>query len=95
VDKAGFNHLRGGYGSVYGRGNSQISLFEAAINVLSVFNMSATMARQGGWVQLEQPDMCLASTMATMGKEILSHPTTQETKCLIVRPPAEVQEQKK
>jgi hypothetical protein len=54
----------GGYGSVYGRGNSQISLLEAATNVLQVFNMSATFARQGGRVQLELSDMCLALSIA-------------------------------
>jgi hypothetical protein len=34
VDETGFNHLRGGYRSVYGRGNSRISLLEASTNVL-------------------------------------------------------------
>ena len=31
--------------------------------------MSATMARQGGRVQLEQSDMCLALNMTKMAKE--------------------------
>ena len=31
--------------------------------------MSATMARQGGRVQLEQSDMCLALSVANMAKE--------------------------
>ena len=31
--------------------------------------MSATMARQGGWVQLEQSDMRLAMNMANMAEE--------------------------
>jgi hypothetical protein len=44
-------------------------LLEAATNFLQVFNMSATMARQGGRVQLEQSNMPLALNMAKMGKE--------------------------
>jgi hypothetical protein len=90
VDKVGFNHLRGGYGSVYGRGNSRISLLEAATNVLLVFNMSATMARQGGRVQLEQSDMHLALNMAKMAKEGFSPAAIEETKYLIKKPRAEV-----
>jgi hypothetical protein len=66
VDEAGCNHLREGYGSVYCRGNSRISLLEEASNVVQVFNMSATMARQGGRVQLEQSDMRMALNMAKM-----------------------------
>jgi hypothetical protein len=34
VDEAGINHLIGGYGRIDGRGNSRISLLEAATNVL-------------------------------------------------------------
>jgi len=30
--------------------------------------MSATVVGQGGWVQLEQSDMCLALNMAKMAK---------------------------
>jgi len=44
-------------------------LLEAATNGLQVFNMSATMARQGGRVQLEQSDMRLPLNMAKMAKE--------------------------
>jgi hypothetical protein len=39
--------------------------------------MSATMARQGGRVQLEQSDMRLALNMAKMAKAI----SDQETMC--------------
>jgi hypothetical protein len=39
-------------------------LLEAVTNALQVFNMSATMARQGVRVQLEQSDMRLAWNMA-------------------------------
>ena len=38
---------------VYVRGNSRSFDLEEATNLLNIFNMSATMARQGGWVQLE------------------------------------------
>jgi len=48
--------------------------------------MSATMARQGGRVQLEQSDMCLAMDMAKMANGEFSRaaidgnaPTDQET----------------
>jgi len=46
--------------------------------------MSATMARQGGRVQLEQSNMCLALNMAKMAKEGFLRTTTEETKYLIV-----------
>ena len=79
MDKEGCKHLGGGYGSVYGRGNSRISLLEAATNVLEVFNMSATMARQGGRVQLEQSVMHLALNMAKMANEDFSRAAIEET----------------
>jgi hypothetical protein len=69
VDEAGYNHLRGGYRSKYGRGNSRISLLEATTNVLKVSNRSATMAGQGGRVQLEQSDMRLSLNMAKIVNE--------------------------
>jgi hypothetical protein len=53
-------YLNRGYRVVHGRGNNQILILEVASSFLWVFNMSATMARQGGWVQLDQSDMCLA-----------------------------------
>jgi hypothetical protein len=95
VDETGFNHIRGGFGSVYGGGNSLISLLEAATNVLRDFNMSTTMARQGGRVQLEQTDMRLALIMAKMANEGFSRTAIEETKCLIKKQRAEVQEEKK
>jgi len=52
--------------------------------------MSATMARQGGRVQLEQSDMWLALNMAKMAKEGFSHAAIEETKYLITKPRAEV-----
>ena len=52
--------------------------------------MSATMARHGGWVQLEQFDMCLALNMAQMAKEGLSRAAIEETKYLTEKPHAEV-----
>ena len=92
VDETGFNHLRGGYRSVYGRGHSRISVFEAATNFLKVFNMSATMARQGGHVQLEQSDMRLALNKAKMARGRFSRATVEETQYLIKKPRAEVRE---
>jgi hypothetical protein len=52
--------------------------------------MSATMARQGGQVQLEQSNMRLALNMAKMAKEGFSRATIEETKYLIKKPRAEV-----
>jgi len=57
--------------------------------------MSATMARQGGRVQLEQSDMRLALNMAKMAKECFSRAAIEETKYLIMKPHAEVCEEKK
>jgi len=45
--------------------------------------MSATMARQGGRVQLEQSDMPLALYMAKMAKVRFSHTIKEETQQLI------------
>jgi len=45
--------------------------------------MSATMARQGGRVQLEQSDMCLALNMAKMAKEGNSRAAIEQTHQLI------------
>jgi len=50
--------------------------------------MSATMARQGGRVQLEQSDMRLALNMANMSKGAI-----EETQQLIKKPRAEVPEE--
>jgi len=57
--------------------------------------MSATMARQGGRVQLEQSDMRLALNMETMAKGGFSRAAVQETQQLIKKPRAEVREEKK
>ena len=57
--------------------------------------MSATMARQGGRVQLEQSDMRLALNMAKMAKEGFSRAAIEETKYLIKKPCGEVQDAKK
>jgi len=57
--------------------------------------MSATMARQGGRVQLEQSDMRLALNMAKMAKEGFLRAAIEETKYLIKKPRAEVREEKK
>jgi len=57
--------------------------------------MSATMARQGGRVQLEQSDMRLALNMAKMAKEGFSQAAIDEMKYLNTKPRAEVREEKK
>jgi len=57
--------------------------------------MSATMARQGGRVQMEQSDMRLALNMAMMAKEGFLCAAIEETKYLIKKPCAEVREEKK
>jgi len=57
--------------------------------------MSATMARQGGRIQLEQSDMRQALNMAKMAKERFSRSGIEETKCLMKKPGAKVREEKK
>jgi len=52
--------------------------------------MSATMVRQGGWVQLEQSEMCLALNMAKMPKGGFLRAAIEETQLLIKTPHAEV-----
>jgi len=56
--------------------------------------MSATMVRQGGQVQLEQSDMCLALNMAKMAKEGFSHAAVEETQYLIKKLHAQFPEDK-
>jgi len=56
--------------------------------------MSATMARQGGQVQLEQSDMHLALNMAKMAKGVFLRATIEETQFLITKPWVEVREEK-
>jgi len=57
--------------------------------------MSSTMARQGGRVQLEQSDMCLALNIAKMAKGGFSRAAIEETQQLIKIPRAEVREEEK
>ena len=57
--------------------------------------MSATMARQGGRVQLEQSDMRLPLNIAKMAKGGISCAAIEETQQLIKKPCAEVWEEKK
>jgi len=57
--------------------------------------MSATMARQGGQVQLEQLDMRLALNMAKMAKGGFSRAATEEMQYLIKKSRAEVREERK
>jgi hypothetical protein len=52
--------------------------------------MYATMARQGGRVQLEQSDMRLALNMAKIAKGGISHAAIEETQQLNKKPHAEV-----
>ena len=57
--------------------------------------MSATMATQGGSVQLEQSDMCLALNMAKVAKRGFSCATMEEMQQQIKKPRAEVREENK
>jgi len=57
--------------------------------------MSVTIAMQGGQVQLEQCNMCLALNMAKMAKEGFWRDAIEEMKYLIKKPRAEVQEENK
>jgi len=57
--------------------------------------MSATMARQGGCVQLEQSDMRLAMNMAKVAKEGVSRAGIEETQQIIQEPHTEVRQEKK
>jgi len=57
--------------------------------------MSATMARQGGRVQLEQSDMRLALNMAKMAKGGFLRGAIEETQRLIEKPHTEVREENK
>jgi hypothetical protein len=52
--------------------------------------MSATMARQGGQVQLEQSNMCLALNMAKIAKGDFAHASLEETQFLIKKSCANV-----
>jgi len=56
--------------------------------------MSASMARQGGRVQLEQSDMRLALNMAKMAKGGISRGTREETQQLSKKPHADIREEK-
>jgi len=57
--------------------------------------MSATMARQGGQVQLEQSDMRRALNVAKMAKEGVLHATIEEMQYLMKQPVAKVRNEKK
>jgi len=57
--------------------------------------MSARMARQGGRVQLEQSDMCLALNMGKMAQGGFSCAAVEELEQLIKKSRAEVREEKK
>jgi saccharopine dehydrogenase-like NADP-dependent oxidoreductase len=70
-------------------------LLEAATDFLKVFNLSATVGRQGGWVQLEQSDMRLAWNMAKMAKGGFSGTAKEETQYLIKKPWTKVREELK
>jgi len=56
--------------------------------------MSATLARQGGWVQLEQSDIRLALNMAKMAKEGFLRAAIEEMQYLIKKQWAKDQEEK-
>jgi len=56
--------------------------------------MSATMARQGGPVQLDHSDMHQALNMAKMSKAVFSRAAIEEPQNLIKKPCAEVRDEK-
>jgi len=56
--------------------------------------MSATMASQGGWVQLEQSDMRRTLNMEKMAKGGFSRSAIEDTQHLIKQRCAEVPEEK-
>jgi len=56
--------------------------------------MSATMAKQGGRVRLEQSDMRLALNMANMAKGRFLRTVVEETQHLFKTQSAEVREEK-
>jgi len=53
------------------------------------------MARQGGRVQLQQSDMCLAVNLAQMATGGVSHGAVEETQYLITKPGTKVRDEKK
>jgi len=57
--------------------------------------MAATMARQGGRVQLEQSDMRVVLNLTKMANGRLSRTAKQEMQYLIKKPRAELSEEKK
>jgi hypothetical protein len=58
---------------------------------LKDFDISATMARQGGWVQLEQSNMRLALNIAKMAKGGFLGATIAEPQHLIEKPHAAIE----
>jgi len=74
---------------------AETSNLEAATNFLYDINLSATMARQRGWVQQEQSDMCLALNMSKMAEGRLLRTAIEEMEYVIKQPWAEVREEKK
>jgi len=57
-----------------------------------VFNMSATMARQLGWVQQEQSDICVGLNMAQMATYRCWYAGILETQYRIKNPRANIRE---
>jgi len=57
--------------------------------------MSATMARQEGWVQLEHSNMCLAMNMAKLAKGGFLRAAIEEMQSIIKKPRTKVREEKK
>jgi len=72
-----------------------MSLLDAGTNLWLVFNLSATMARHGGRVQLEQSDMRMGLNKAKMATGWFLRGTIEETNYLIKEPRAEAQEEMK
>jgi hypothetical protein len=67
---------------------------EESTNALKVFNISATIARQGGRVQLGQSNMCIVLSIAKTAKDGILLTAIVETQHQSKKPHAEVQEEK-
>jgi hypothetical protein len=86
VDETTPNDTTEGSRGVYCCVNNQCCVLEAATNFIEIFNMSTTVARHEGRVQLEQSDMRLPMNMAKMAKGGCSNTAIEETQQLIMIP---------
>jgi len=95
LDEAGFQDLWDSSRVVHGGGTSRISFLEASTNFLDVFNMSATMTRHWGQVQLKHSNMYLPFNVAKITTWGFLHMTIEEMQYLIEKPYAKFQDDRK